>query len=263
MRFSDYICPLFNNRFLRLSASFMALAFLLNCGGTVSHVRKPPPSPAIQREQVPRMGHAIQAGAFSILDNAVRFTESLQNQGLEAYYFKDDSGLYKVRFGNFTTRGQALTRANSLRNNRIIDDFFIVGPEDYPVSREDTASLRKDIVKTARSFIGVPYRFGGTSSETGFDCSGLSMVSYRLNGLELPRTSRQQWGAGRSVARRNAMEGDLVFFDTGGRGHVSHVGVYIGNGQFIHAPRTGTTIRIDSISNSYFSQRYLGTRTYL
>jgi hypothetical protein len=213
------------------------------------------------------MEHTIQAGAFSNLGNAVRFTESLQKLGLEPYYFKDDSGLYKVRFGNFISRDLALARANDLLESSLIEEFYIIGPDDYQEVRDNTgdeiAVLRKKIVLTAKSFIGVPYRFGGETVEGGFDCSGFTMASYRLNGLNLPRNSRQQWAAGKPTDRNDALEADLVFFDTMGKGRVSHVGLYIGNGKFIHAPKTGKTIRIESMSNSYFKKRYLGTKTYL
>ena len=212
------------------------------------------------------MEYAIQAGAFSSIGNAVRFTESLQKLGLEPYYFKD-SGFYKVRFGDFPSRELALARANELREKGLIAEFYIIGPGDYQKGKEKTLNpindLRNEIVRTAKSFIGIPYRFGGENAKDGFDCSGLTMASYRLNGLKLPRNSRQQWAAGKSIDKRDALEGDLVFFDTLGKGRVSHVGIYIGNGEFIHAPRTGKTIRIASLSSSYFKKCYLGTKTYL
>lgn len=256
---------LYNRVGLLLALSLM-LTFLFSCRGTVPVIEEYD-STRIVEVTIPRMGYAIQAGAFSRLENAVRLTESIQKLGLDPYYFKDDSGLYKVRFGNFPSSNSALTRANNLRESRIIAEFYIVSPEDYPwrkdAARVDIKVLRKDIVRTAKSFIGVPYRFGGKTSEEGLDCSGLTMASYRLNGLELPRTSRQQWATGRFVDKHNVLEADLVFFDTTGKGRVSHVGVYIGNGQFVHAPKSGKTIRIDSISNSYFKRCYLGARTYL
>ncbi len=258
--------PFLNIRAGLSLALCLTATFLFSCRGTVPVVKKYEPAPVIET-LIPRMGHAIQAGAFSRLENAVRFTESLQKLGLEPYYFKDDSGLYKVRFGNFTTRALALERAESLRENHLIETFYIVGPEDYPLTKGitpvDAGGLRKEIVRTAKGFIGIPYRFGGTNPEEGLDCSGLAMASYRLNGLELPRASWQQWAAGRSINRQDALEGDLVFFDTLEKGRASHVGVYLGNGQFIHAPKTGDKIRIDSMSNSYFKKRYLGARTYL
>ena len=89
------------------------------------------------------------------------------------------------------------------------------------------------------------------------------MVVYRLNGLELPRSSRQQWKAGRPVYQEELLKGDLVFFATTGGERVSHVGIYIGNNKFLHAPSSGRKIRISSMSNKYYKFRYLGARTYL
>ena len=212
------------------------------------------------------MGHAIQVGAFSNLDNAVRLAEKLQNQGLDAYHFRDRSGLYKVRIGNYRTIGSARLKAENLKTAGIIEEYYLVGPSNYSAAASgfnDTEHLREDIVRTANQFIGVPYRWGGQSSDTGFDCSGLTMAVYRLNGLELPRSSRQQWKTGRPVNPGQLSKGDLVFFATSGRRRVSHVGIYIGNSNFLHAPSSGRKIRISSMSNKYYKSRYLGARTYL
>jgi cell wall-associated NlpC family hydrolase len=89
------------------------------------------------------------------------------------------------------------------------------------------------------------------------------MVSYRLNGLNLPRVSHQQFKKGRAVAKTGLRKGDLVFFATRGGKQINHVGLYIGDGNFIHAPRTGKTVRIASLSNSFFMRTYAGARTYL
>ena len=89
------------------------------------------------------------------------------------------------------------------------------------------------------------------------------MTVYRLNGLELPRNSRSQYQTGRPVPRNALEKGDLVFFATGSRNRVSHVGIYSGRGQFIHAPGKGKTIRTASLSSRYFQERYAGARRYL
>ncbi len=240
--------------------------FFSGCGGTIKRVPVLP-EPVSLPASTPRMGYAIQAGAFSSFDNAVRFTDSLKGLGLDAYYFLHESGLYKVRFGNFATRELAYTKAKELKTNGIIQEFYIVTPEDYPWGRAggrpDPDSTRRGIIKAAKSYIDIPYRFGGSSAEQGFDCSGLTMAVYRLNGIYLPRTSREQYNAGRAVDTGNMKEGDLVFFDTMSKGQVSHVGVYIGDGKFIHAPKSGKNIRIDSLSAGYFKKRFIGARSYL
>jgi cell wall-associated NlpC family hydrolase len=89
------------------------------------------------------------------------------------------------------------------------------------------------------------------------------MVVYRLNGLDLPRSSRQQWQVGKRINRRQLQKGDLVFFATSGGKRVSHVGIYTGDGKFLHAPRRGSRIKTSSLSSHYFKTRYVGARTYL
>lgn len=211
------------------------------------------------------MAYSIQVGAFSNLDNAVRLERLLQNRGIDAYYFRHESGLYKVRFGNHTTYKSARKEAERLKGQGLIDTFFIVIPEDYTAARilqSGRGDLRQELVDTALRFLGVPYRWGGIDDENGMDCSGLTMVSYRLNGLNLPRVSRNQFQVGRAVEKDNLQKGDLVFFITRGS-DVSHVGMYIGDGKFIHAPRTGLNVTIESLSNSYYAKRYVGARSYV
>jgi cell wall-associated NlpC family hydrolase len=89
------------------------------------------------------------------------------------------------------------------------------------------------------------------------------MTVYQLNGLNLPRTSGEQFEDGEPTSRQALQKGDLVFFATAGRGKVSHVGVYIGAGQFIHAPRRGRHITVDSLTSAYYGKRFLGGRSYL
>jgi hypothetical protein len=211
-----------------------------------------------------RMRYTIQVGAFSNIDNAVRLTESLDRQGLDAYHFLHSSGLYKVRFENFRTKQAARNRALDLQRRGIIDGFYIVEPNAYaPDLRDGNARLREEIVRTAGRYVGVPYRWGGESPRTGFDCSGLTMVVYRLNGLDLPRSSRQQWKVGRRIDRSRLQKGDLVFFATRGGNRVSHVGIYTGGNKFLHAPSRGRRIQSSSLSDKYFKTRYVGARSYL
>jgi cell wall-associated NlpC family hydrolase len=89
------------------------------------------------------------------------------------------------------------------------------------------------------------------------------MVVYRIHGLDLPRSSRQQWKLGRPVHRRQLQKGDLVFFATAGGKRISHVGIYMGKNKFLHAPRRGRKIQTSSLSNKYYSNHYVGARSYL
>ena len=227
---------------------------------------KEPPAEQQQAVTLQKMGYSIQVGAFANLDNAVRLEQSLESRGIDAYYFRHESGLYKVRFGNHASYQPARSEAERLQTQGLIGNFFIVFPEDYAAARiqqSGKGDLRSELVKTAKRFIGIPYRWGGTTADNGFDCSGLTMVSYRLNGLNLPRVSRNQFQAGKWVSKAKLLPGDLVFFATKGGTRVTHVGMYVGAGNFIHAPRTGKNVRIEKLSNSFFAKTYMGGRSYL
>jgi hypothetical protein len=241
-------------------------ALLLAAGcGAPGTVRKEPP-PARPGPRLPQMRYSIQAGAFKNINNAVRLTQKLLSRRLDAYHFIDESGFYKVRIGNFPSREDAMETAERLITARIIEEYFLVAPQDYAAAHYegvDEARLRQEIIRTAKRFIGVPYQWGGETSVSGFDCSGLTMVVYQLNGLELPRTSIDQWQAGRPVGESEIAAGDLVFFATRSRKRVSHVGIYLGGESFLHAPGRGNTIQIASLSADYFKSRYLGARAYL
>jgi hypothetical protein len=220
--------------------------------------------PAAPPRGLAPMGFSVQVGAFSRLSNAVRLSETLQQRGLNAYYFVHRKGLYKVRFGNFASQESARNKAEELHALGIVDEYFIVSPADYPQDhRPGRPYLRSEIVRTAKSFLGVPYRWGGTSPSRGFDCSGFSMTVYQLNGLNLPRSSKAQWEAGTPIGRNQLLEGDLVFFATTGSGEVSHVGIYLGDNNIIHASGWGKKIRIDSLSQKYYRRHFVGGRTYL
>jgi cell wall-associated NlpC family hydrolase len=249
----------------RIAAALAMILLAAGCGGRAGLPYETARTTG-QRRPLARMGYSIQMGAFSRLDNAIRLSESLERQGLAAYYFRHRSGLYKVRFGDFPTEERARQRAESLRQAGIIQEYYIVNPGDYALAEKRTykdSDLRNELVQTAESFIGLPYRWGGDSPDEGFDCSGLAMAVYHLNGLSLPRTSHDQFGTGSPVRPSELLPGDLVFFSiTGGRKSL-HVGIYAGDGKFIHAPRQGKTIRIDSLANSYFESRFAGARTYL
>src|SRR5512139_1469859 len=126
--------------------------------GACAPVPPTPPHMAPARE-LPLMGYSIQVGAFSRVENAIRLTAVLEGRGLHAYYFLHRTGLYKVRFGDYSTRESAFTDAERLRVGGLIDEYRIVSPEDYAVAQERKLGreyLRGELVATARSFIGLP-----------------------------------------------------------------------------------------------------------
>ena len=108
--------------------------------------------------------------------------------------------------------------------------------------------------------LGVDYQYGGTSPVTGFDCSGLvAHVFLEAWSIRLPRTTRAQSETGIPVSLAELQAGDLVFYDTLKRPY-SHVGIYLGDGRFVHAPKTGARVRVESIRTAYWAQRYNGAR---
>ncbi len=123
-----------------------------------------------------------------------------------------------------------------------------------------TSDKVKSAMQRAFSLLGTPYRWGGTSPESGFDCSGLVGYVFRTIGIDLPRVSREMAGSGTPVNDRNALaEGDLVFFGRSGK-RIDHVGIYVGDGKFLHAPRTGRDVTVSSLTSGYWAQKYMQAR---
>ncbi|TBR15850.1 C40 family peptidase [Rugosibacter aromaticivorans] len=137
----------------------------------------------------------------------------------------------------------------------------IVIPPPLRVSFIDRATATaQDVIDKAVALLGIPYRFGGNTPESGFDCSGFVRHVFRTGfGLILPRSALEQSKAGQPVPATDLKPGDLVFFNTMRRAF-SHVGIYLGNDQFVHAPHTGDRVRVDSMSDSYWMQRFNGAR---
>ncbi len=115
---------------------------------------------------------------------------------------------------------------------------------------------RQQIIAAARDMLGVPYRYGGTSPTRGFDCSGLVQYVYSQAGIEVPRTTGEQYRAAMPIKRQALRPGDVVFFRTHGRRFVTHVGIYLGEGEFIHAPSSGKQVSIDSLQDDYWRRHY-------
>ncbi|MDD5285355.1 MAG: NlpC/P60 family protein [Desulfuromonadaceae bacterium] len=257
------------------------------------------PAPAAKSIGITRIGHAIQMGAFADVNNAERFTAKLQSKGIEAFYFRKDNGVYAVRFGDFSSKEKARVVAKRLVSDRLIDSYYIAPPNEivfsHPkepgwqkpqpeevrlrhesklhVATEETKgkphpktqNREKDMgviaARTAERFVGIPYRWGGENVVDGMDCSGFVRAVYNLCGLSIPRTSRDQYKAGGAVTRNNLQDGDLLFFGSSGD-NINHVGIYVGSGRFVHAPRRGEDIRVTSVDDSYFEKRFIGARRY-
>jgi cell wall-associated NlpC family hydrolase len=144
------------------------------------------------------------------------------------------------------------------------NNFIVVkSKEDSDVSgqeRRDTDFLSarfERILKVAKELIGIKYKLGGSSPKTGFDCSGF--VSYVFNegaGIQLPRSSREMRSVGKPVDLKSLKPGDLIFFKI----NTSHVGIYIGDNKFVHAPSTGRSVSVDNLMSSFFQNRIVGAR---
>jgi cell wall-associated NlpC family hydrolase len=121
-----------------------------------------------------------------------------------------------------------------------------------------------EVLMRAISLVGTPYRYGGNSPEGGFDCSGLiDFVFLDAAGLRLPRSTRELIALDAPDVRRDRLQpGDLVFFNPGG-GNASHIGIYVGENRFVHAPSAGGTVRLDTLDISYWKQSYKGAKRVL
>lgn len=121
-------------------------------------------------------------------------------------------------------------------------------------------SRASELVMNSMAFLGVPYKRGGTQADVGFDCSGFVRAIYEQTaGLLLPRQAAEQAAATQKIDKHELQPGDLVFFNTMRRAF-SHVGIYVGNGKFIHSPKPGAEVRVEDMGVSYWAKRFDGAR---
>lgn len=135
--------------------------------------------------------------------------------------------------------------------------LFLVSCSSSPKQKGYASSHTKQhkIIRIAKAQLGKPYRFGGVNPKTGFDCSGLINYSYKKVGLSIPRTTKQLYRIATPIKRNHLKAGDLVFFRIN-RNKISHVGLYLGNNKFIHAPSGGKRVNIASLNNKYWRTRF-------
>jgi len=126
--------------------------------------------------------------------------------------------------------------------------------------RQTATDKASELVFTALGFMGVPYRRGGNTAETGFDCSGFVKAMYEQSAdTVLPRSAAQQAAETQKIERAELQPGDLVFFNTMRR-TFSHVGIYVGGGKFVHSPKPGAEVRVDDMAQTYWRRRFDGAR---
>ena len=134
-------------------------------------------------------------------------------------------------------------------------------PTATTIAQQNITDLRKALLSAAMGLRDIRYVRGGRSPSTGFDCSGfVRYVFAHAIGLQLPNNSAAQFMAGIKVKRADMKPGDLVFFHTGGRHRISHVGIYISNGRFIHSPASGKSVEISSLDDGYWAKRFAGAK---
>lgn len=127
--------------------------------------------------------------------------------------------------------------------------------ESYQLRGAPVSAVGERAARTASSLVGSPYRYGGHTPD-GFDCSGLVYYAYRAAGLSVPRTSTQQFQAARPIPITEARAGDLLFFRY--QRNVSHVGIYLGDQRFVHAPSSGKAVSVASLSEAHYRERFIG-----
>jgi len=140
-----------------------------------------------------------------------------------------------------------------------------IPPEQTQSDSQDflKSNQRRIIAQYAINSLGLPYQWGGHSPETGLDCSGLVVYTHQMADIIVPRTASAQFENGRIITIQNLQIADLVFFKDMKDNKNYHVGIYMGDGRFIHAPGRGRTITYEFLNTPYFLNRYIGSRSYL
>lgn len=163
-------------------------------------------------------------------------------------------------------RAPLRARKSGLKTRLAIGSFIaalLTGDAGASDAQRFDRALRSDIVVRALALIDTPYRYGGSTPASGFDCSGLVRYVYHsVAGRQLPRRSEEMGKLGETITRSQLEPGDLVFFNTLARAY-SHVAIYIGDGRFLHAPARGGRVRIEGLDDGYWRARFNGARRLL
>lgn len=199
-----------------------------------------------------------------VVDNAVTLTPS----SVPERHVVQKGDTLSVLARKYSTTVGAIQEANNLLDTRLQVGQVLILPNSLKNIPEPSNLI--NIVSTtpnpwrdyAMSLMNIPYVYGGTNPEKGLDCSGFTLLVMQQAGIKLPRTSLEQSRVGEDVDLQELQEGDLIFFDTLGHG-VSHVGIYLGDNQFIHANSYLERVSIDDITNNYYAKRVVGVKRVL
>ena len=173
-------------------------------------------------------------------------------------YIPHRTGLYCAAMHKKNLLAAAITAAAFIIGPVFADETATPSPE-IPAEPREISGVQR-LISDALGLVGIRYRRGGKDADTGFDCSGFVGYLFRERlGLDLPRTARDISRTGEPVEKSELQPGDLVFFNTLRRAF-SHVGIYLGNNQFVHSPRAGYAVRVEDMSEGYWVKRYNGAR---
>jgi cell wall-associated NlpC family hydrolase len=222
----------------------------------------------------------IQVGAFREFERAEMVQEALEDAGYNSY-FSEANGFKRVRVGPFASQAEAEAEVRALWpflvarfgpqeferpwvvvEDRRIENAPLAGATDrghvFVDLDGEVSATAASIIDFARSLMGTRYRWGGTTT-AGFDCSGYTQHVFARAGLAIPRQAKNQIRVGEEIPDDQLAPGDLVFFSTYTSGP-SHVGIYIGGGEFIHSSSGSGSVTVTPLSKRYYANRYLGAR---
>jgi len=213
-------------------------------------------------------GHFVQAGVFLDKKEAINLQAYLVSREYPANLVFHNS-YWKIFIGPYDDQIKAEFAVNKIA----AEDNIKANTADY-ISDEQVNSKKSEVdvsdemlgnlIDTAFEFLGVPYKWGGMDPKKGIDCSYFVQTIYKSFGMVLPRTSNLQFKVGKKVTRDELVPGDLVFFRKYPRGsRINHVGIYIGNDQFIHAALGAGKVTVSSLNETYFKKRFSGAKRQL
>ncbi|MBC7329877.1 LysM peptidoglycan-binding domain-containing protein [bacterium] len=228
---------------------------------------------------IPKAGMKVAKEKTSVKVSSSPRTSSASREGGIIYQVRAGDSLWTIgkRFG---VSPEKIASANGISLNKTLqigDKLVIPSQGRKQVARSQSSTAKKTltakgtktssnkgngapgVVGTALAYQGTRYSYGGFSSR-GFDCSGFVKYVYQKHGLNLPHNAAAQYRYGKPVSKSELQPGDLVFFRTGRSKRINHVGIYIGNGKFIHASSARGRVRIDSLNEGYYKSRYVGAR---